>query len=127
MNKLIASASIVFSIVLISAAIVYAGTLTWPSGSAPLAAPGAGNVQLAAITNAVTICPDDQFLQGDGSCLTAAQIVAAAGGGMYKLVKCNGVGVDGHCVPDCGTGWVLVSDMPISSYLYWTHVGLCSQ
>jgi hypothetical protein len=81
-SKLIASALIVFSIVLVSAAIVYAGSgtwVTWPSGSAPEAAPGAGNVQLAAITNAITICPDDQFLQGDGSCLTAAQIVAAAG------------------------------------------------
>ncbi|MCF7836612.1 hypothetical protein K9N08_03155, partial [Candidatus Gracilibacteria bacterium] len=36
-----------FSLILVLAAIVYAATPTsWPSGSAPLAAPGAGNVEL---------------------------------------------------------------------------------
>ena len=47
MNKFIASASIVFSVMLISAAVVYAAWTNWPPGSAPLAAPGAGNVQLS--------------------------------------------------------------------------------
>ncbi len=32
-------------------------------------------------TNAITQCPNDEFLDGDGSCLTAEEIVGVAGGG----------------------------------------------
>ncbi|MCD4771462.1 hypothetical protein K8R30_03535 [archaeon] len=46
-------------------------------------------------TNAVTACPNNQFLDGDGSCLTAAQIVAAGGGGISKActfcLSCGGL------------------------------------
>ncbi len=45
----------------------------------------------------------------------------------WKLVSCTGVGAGGHCTPACGAGWSLISNMAISSYAYWTHVGLCKE
>ncbi|NPE26517.1 hypothetical protein HNV12_00765 [Methanococcoides sp. SA1] len=58
-------------------------------------------------TNAVTICPNDQFLDGDGQCRTSAQIVAAGGG--------SG-GISGDCywtayscgAFECNAGYVVV-------------------
>jgi len=39
-------------------------------------------------TNAITLCPNDQFLDGDGTCWTATQIVNNGGGGGAMLYKC---------------------------------------
>lgn len=44
----------------------------------------------------------------------------------YKLTECTGTGINDHCIPNCDTGWNLVSDTPISSGEYWTHIGLCT-
>ncbi len=45
----------------------------------------------------------------------------------WKLVSCTGADADDHCTPSCGAGWSLISDIPISSYDHWTHLGLCKQ
>jgi hypothetical protein len=59
MNKLITSAMIVFSVVLVSVAIVYAagtsGYIYWPPGEEPGAVPGAGNVQLPWVDDGTNI------------------------------------------------------------------------
>ncbi len=43
----------------------------------------------------------------------------------FVLVRCAGVGSNGSCTPVCPSGYTLVSSIPISSYAYWTYVGLC--
>ena len=50
-------------------------------------------------TNAITLCPDNQFLDGDGSCRTASQIVGDGGGGGGGACHtlCYGGGVETAC------------------------------
>ena len=40
-------------------------------------------------TNAITLCPNNQFLDGDGSCRTTAQIVADGGGSTKGTLICT--------------------------------------
>ncbi len=56
-----------------------------------------GTIPAGAVdTNAITLCPNDQFLDGDGSCLTAAQIATVGGGsGLYICIEYQ-------CYANCG-------------------------
>ena len=44
----------------------------------------------------------------------------------YTLTKCTGT-THGHCTPSCPNGWMLESSIHISTYAYWTGVGLCKR
>jgi hypothetical protein len=71
-------------------------------------------------TNAITLCPDNQFLDGDGSCRTASQIVSDGGGGVtinysvceYKDHSEGGPNCDGDSSSGgwgtCSNGYVMV-------------------
>ena len=45
--------------------------------------------------------------------------------GSWRLVRCICNPNPGCCIPNCGAGWTLRGQISVSSYAYWTEVGIC--
>ena len=56
-------------------------------------------------------------------------LVSSSSSGSFsnlKLVRCRGT-MYNTCSTSCGSGWVKLSQIDVSSHEYWTGVGLCAQ
>lgn len=59
-------------------------------------------------TNAQTICGNNQYLRGDGTCRTPAEIVTSGSGGLESYpLSCSGSGC--YCDSTCAEGFALTS------------------
>ncbi|NPE26519.1 tail fiber protein [Methanococcoides sp. SA1] len=90
----------VWVLILFSVSVVFA----YGSSNPDIMGHSAGELNIED-TNVITNCPDNQFLDGDGSCLTAAEVVAAGGSGAGVPVGA----IMAFYSASCPSGWVLAN------------------